>query len=415
MKTTLTENGTTEKVVEVEVERERYDRIFNEKVKKYSKEIRMNGFRPGNVPKQIVVGRFKEPIHRESLEDLVEEVIRDVCKEHQIEPVAPGRVEKLEEKAGEPIHIKAVLEVDPVIEVNDYKLNISVNPAPVADAQVEAELEGLRKRASEEKRVEREAREGDIVVAEYRNIIVNGEVQALPENRDFRVALSENLVPGMKEGLLGCKAGETRQVTAQFPENHPQANLAGHVHQYDLYIMEIDEPVPPALDDAFAKTAGFETLEELKKDIRASLEKVAFQQARDAAHEQAVGQLLARYNFEVPKARVQHYVKYKLEQAGHHHAEGEEHDHDHSDVEKEGVENIRRYRIIDEIAKKEKIKPTQEEVDERVRTMALRYGTDFETLKGYLRKNGRINDVREELRTEKTLDFIIGLEAPKSA
>jgi trigger factor len=79
-------------------------------------------------------------------------------------------------------------------------------------------------------------------------------------------------------------------------------------------------------------------------------------------------------------------------------------------LEQEAAFNIRRYRILEEIAKLEKIKPTSEEVDERVKEMAEQYATDFETLKASLRKNGKLIDIREELKSEKTLDFVIGFK-----
>ena len=82
----MTQPSATERILEIEVPRERLDKIFDEKVKKYSREIRINGFRTGNVPKQVIISRFKEPISAESLEALVDEVVKEACKENSIEP-----------------------------------------------------------------------------------------------------------------------------------------------------------------------------------------------------------------------------------------------------------------------------------------------------------------------------------------
>ena len=166
MKTNVTNPSSTERVLEIEVERERFDKIFDDKVKKYSKEIRINGFRPGQVPKQIVVQRFQGPIKAESLETLVEEVLKQACKENGIEPVAPGRIEKLETDEGKPILVKAVLEVDPPLQLKDYKLDITQNPADIGDAAVGAHLQGMSTRKSVAASVERPAATGDVVVAE---------------------------------------------------------------------------------------------------------------------------------------------------------------------------------------------------------------------------------------------------------
>ena len=86
MKATVSQPSATERVLEIEVPRERLDRIFDDKVKKYSREIRVNGFRPGNVPKQVIATRYKEPISAESLETLVDEAVKEACKQF------PGRI-----------------------------------------------------------------------------------------------------------------------------------------------------------------------------------------------------------------------------------------------------------------------------------------------------------------------------------
>jgi FKBP-type peptidyl-prolyl cis-trans isomerase (trigger factor) len=101
-------------------------------------------------------------------------------------------------------------------------------------------------------------------------------------------------------------------------------------------------------------------------------------------------------------------VESKLKEQGHVHADGEAHGHDHSDLEQEAEFQIRRFRILDAIATQESVKPSQDEVDARVKSLAERYGTDFETLKTQLRRNGRIMDIREELRLQKALDLVIG-------
>lgn len=220
MKTNVSNPSSTERVLEIEVERERFDRIFDDKVKKYSKEIRINGFRPGQVPKNVVAQRFKGPIKAESLETLVEEVLKEACKENGIDPVAPGRIEKLETEEGKPILVKAVLEVDAPLELKDYRLDIPVHPAEVSDSEVDAQLQGLRKRKAGETKVERPAAAGDVVVAEYQSIVIEGEERPLPQYRDFRLELGTSSIPEMDQALMGASAGEERDVAFSFPADY---------------------------------------------------------------------------------------------------------------------------------------------------------------------------------------------------
>lgn len=409
MKTQVTNPSSTERVLEIEVERERFDKIFDEKVKKYSKEIRINGFRPGQVPKQIVVQRFKGPIKAETLETLVEEVIKQACKEHSIEPVGPGRIEKLETDEGKPILVKAVLEVDPPLVLKDYKFEIPVHASEVPAEAVEAQVQGLRKRKSEENKVDRAGAPGDIVVAEYLRIAIDGEERPLPPRPEFRVELGAGGIPEMDAALQGAVAGDVKDVAFTFPEEYRNPELAGKRSEYKLKIIEVDEVKLPEADDAFAKEFGFESMAAFRERITADLGKQSLTRAKEEAYEEAMRRLIEANPFDIPKARINSYVNYKLEQQGHKHEHGVDHGHDHSDLEQEAAFNIRRYRLLEEIAKVEKIKPTSEEVDARLQEMADQYGTDFETLKASLRKNGKIVDLREEIKSEKTLDFVIGL------
>jgi trigger factor len=407
MKATVSNPNATERVLEIEVERDRLDKIFDQKVKKYSKEVRLNGFRPGNVPKDVIAKRFKDPINAESIEALVEEVLKEACKEHNIEPIAPARIEKLDTEAGKPVVVKAVLEVDPPLEVKDYKLDIPVNPAEAPDEEVEKQLEMLRKRQADETKVDRAAALGDVVVAEYLSISIGGEAKPLPPRPEFRMELGTSSVPAMDRALIGAKAGEEKLVSFTFPADYAQPDFAGKDSEYQLRILDVMEVKLPPLDDELAKKYSFESLAAFRQRIKDDMGKAALQRAKEEAYEQAMQRLMEVNNFEIPKARIQNYVRYKLEQQGHVH-ETEDHGHDHSDLEQEAAFNIRRYRILEEIAKKEKIKPTSEEVDARVQEMADQYGMDFETFKAQLRKSGKIIDIREELKSEKTLDFVIG-------
>lgn len=409
MKATVSVLNSTERVIDIEVPRERFDKIFDQKVKKYSKEVRINGFRPGQVPKEMVAKRFKQSIDAESLEALVEEVIKEACKEHSIEPIAPGRIDKLENEVGKPILVKAIMEVDPPLVVKDYKLDIPVHSADITDADVEVQVDMLRKRKGDETKVDRSAAMGDVVMAEYLSISIDGENHDLPAQREFRMELGGGSIPEMDRALLGAQAGQTKKVSFTFPDDYRQTNLAGKRSEYDLKINEVMEVKLPEVDDEFAKGYGFESMEACRARIREDLAKQSLQRAKEEAYEDAMRRLMEANNFEIPKARIQNYVRYKLEQQGHKH-DNDDHGHDHSDLEQEATFNIRRYRILEEISKIEKIKPTTEEVDARIREMAEQYATDFDSLKASLRKSGKIIDIREELKSEKTLDFVIGFK-----
>jgi trigger factor len=405
----MTSPSATERVLDIEVPRDRLDKIFQDKLKKYSKTLKVNGFRPGAVPKDVVAARFREPIAAESLETLVDDVVREACKENGIEPVGPGRVDKLENEAGKPIVVKAVMEIDPEVVLKDYKFAIPLKVQPVDAATVDARIDDIRRQLAQEIPLDRPARTGDVVMSRYLRIEMEGKEQPLPQYPVFRVELGKGSVAALDKALEGAKAGETREVAFTYPADFANPVMAGAKAAYSLAIEQVVEVKLPELDAEFAKNIGYESVEDMRAKVKERLEESGVRAAREAAWNEAIEKLLAANPVEVPKARVQNYVNHRLKEMGHVH-EHEDHGHDHSDLEQEAVNQIRRWRILDAIAIKENVKPDQEMVDERIRELAMRYGTDFEGLKASLRKSGKILDIREEVKAEKTLDLVIGYE-----
>ena len=406
MKATVTSSSATERVIDLEIPRDRLDKIFQDKIKKYSKQVKVNGFRPGQVPKAVVEARYKEPIQAEALETLLEDAIREACKTNALEPIAPARVENLDNAEGKPITAKAIVEIDPPVEPKDYLYDIPLKTGAVDDALVASRVEDIRRQLGQEIEAPRAAKVGDVVMARYEKIEVEGQAQELPQHPVFRVELGKGSVPELDKALEGVKKGDVKDVSFTFPGDYANQSLAGKHSAYKLAIEQVLEVVLPELNDEFASSIGYENLEDLKTRLKTRLEESAVREAREKAWDEAIGRLLANNPVEVPKARIQNYVNHRLKEMGHEH---EDHTgHDHSDLEQEAETQIRRWRLIDAIAAKENVKPAQEDVDAKIRDLAMRYGTDFESLKATLRKNGKIVDIREEAKAEKTLDLIIG-------
>ncbi len=430
MKSTLTEASPTERILDIEVPRERFTKIFDTKVKKYSKEIKLNGFRAGQVPKQVIATRYKDPISREALQELVEAAVKEACQTHNLEPIAPGVIENLEDKADQPILIKAKMEIDPPLDVKDYKLDLPIEAEAVTDEKVEHELEQLQRMQASDTVVDREAKIGDLVNAKYLSIIVNGDIKQVDENQKLRIELGKGSIREFDESLVGAKADQDVRITITFPMDYSSEELRGAKGEYQVHIEEVREISLPTLDDEFAKNNGANSIDALRLMIRTSLERSARDVAKGNLYDMAIRRVIDSNPFEVPKARIQYYLERKRKnkqgqnQDDHDHDheahshddhdhEGHDHEHDHAPVispqeQEDAVFVLKRARILDEISKKEKIKATQAEVDSRVVMLSARYGVPFESLKAELRQSGRINDIREELRMEKTMDFIIG-------
>jgi trigger factor len=150
-----------------------------------------------------------------------------------------------------------------------------------------------------------------------------------------------------------------------------------------------------------AKKIGLESLEALRSEIEKQIREYKERLAREAAQHKAIDLLLKKNKFDVPEARIRYFVTQELKKE-------EVTDEEVAAGRERAVLEIRRYRILDWIANQEKIKPTQEEVDAHVELMAHSYGVPADVMKSHLRSSGRMAEVREDLRIDKTLNWLIG-------
>jgi trigger factor len=408
VKATVTSPANTERHLEIEIPRERFNDIFDENVKKYSKELRLDGYRKGAIPRRIVAERFREPITNESLEKLVEKVIREVCEENSIKPVAPGKVEDLKNQNDEPIQIKAVIEVDQEVEFTNYTdLGIKVlSSEKVTDKDVNGQIEAYCENLAKEEKVDGPGEKGLIAKGEYLQIIIDGKELKLENSKKFSINIGGDKIPEFNEAFNGSRAGEEKEIAVRHPDNYPVPELAGKTGRYNVKILEICRSIVPQVDEELAKKLGAKDLADLRENTRKNMEHTRSLINKRKAEKEVIEKIIQAHPFDVPKARVDLFMEYMCQQNNIKVEDLPE--AERSAQEKEAIFNIKRHRILDQISRSEKIKATQQEVDAKIAEMAGQYGMQFDDLKASLRQSGKTNDIREEIKHQKILDFLLG-------
>lgn len=404
MKVTLTETKTTEKQLQFEVPQATISAAFDVRLAKVQKQAQIKGFRQGKVPRQIVIQRFGDSIRQEAIQEIIDQSLRSELEKAQIEPVAqPVIIDFADDKEAD-LKFVASVEIDPAFELADGYADLGVVAETVVldETEVEKEILELRKRLAEWVTVDRASADGDVVKGEYLYLAIEDESKDLPEKPMFRVEVGATGTPEFDKQLQGLKAGDVKEVKFVFPATYSAEELRGKLATYKLRVDEIQEAKLEDLSDDFAKKVGAESAEDLKAKISENLMKSKETNAQNDAQEKAMDLLLEKNVFDVPEARVANYVMRALNKERITVGELEEN-------RAEAVKAVRRFRILDAISEKEGLKATQEEVDARIQEMAEYYGLPFEDLKGQLRQSGRVVALREELRLDKTLKFIIGI------
>ncbi len=304
-----------EKKVTVEVDPEQVGREIDRAYASFGRRVKLRGFRPGKVPRNVMERHFREEVEREVVEALVSAGFRDAVKENELLVVAPPRVDTGPGvQAAQPFRFTATVEVKPRLEPKDYRgLEVTRRPPEVTQELVSAELAKMQEQLAQLVPVEGrfDAQEGDFAVVDH-----TGTVNGLPfEGGDaqgitVRVAQGE-FTEGFLPRLAAVKLGDSVELDHTFSATFRVEALRGQVAHLRVTLQALKTRQVPALDDELAKDAGLEgvgTLEELREHIRKDLglreERRAEAELRDAVVKAA----LAKNDFEVPPALVERSI-----------------------------------------------------------------------------------------------------------
>jgi trigger factor len=414
----VSEPESWKRIIEIEVPGEEVEKLFEEKLQSVKKDISIDGFRPGKVPNQLIRQRYGEAIRKEVVEDLVSKKFEEVCTEKKIDPVSKGRIKEMAHEAGKPLTFSIEVEVDPAIDIEGYKkLKIKVAPKKIRDDDVDASFKGLIDRFADFTKVDRPSKKGDYVRLAYQKVVIDGQERPDVKSPTYPIELgAEHRIKDFDKGLIGHSAGDTVTLSVKFPKDYADADVAGKGGEFTITINEVQEKVPADIATVLPKLGEFKDEAGLRDQLRTRLMDEALEKARHEAHSEAIEKLIKANPFEVPPARIETFMDYLMDQARQERRQNEAIP-SREDIEKKyhdvAVRTLKRQRILDFIADKEKITATQEDVDAQIRRIADQYKQPFETMKQTLRQDGTTLRIREDIREQKTLDFLV--ELPEAA
>ena len=290
--------------IDVAVEPEALDKRVDRAAVQLAGEMKLPGFRKGKVPPQLVIQRVgREAVVEQALRDGLPEWYEQALIESGLATIGEPKLDVGDLPGeGEALEFTIEVGVRPRAELGEWKgLEVGRAAAEVPDDAVQAELDRLREGFASLAPVERPAAAGDAVVVDFSGTI-EGEPFEGSESRDFVIELgSENLLPEFDAELTGAGAGDERTVEVRFPDDHQPENLAGKTASFAVTVKEVREKNLPELDDDFAAEASeFETVDELRDQIRSRMAEGLEQRAEAEFREAAVDAVAANAKLEIP-------------------------------------------------------------------------------------------------------------------
>ncbi|MEA2312101.1 MAG: trigger factor [Solirubrobacteraceae bacterium] len=425
--TTVTELPESRVRVEAEVQAKEVERKVAQAAKALARNLRVPGFRAGKAPAPLVIQRMgRDAVLDEAVRGAIGTWYAAAIDDAAIAPVGepdldlgglPGE--------GEPLRFSIEIGVRPKAELGEYKgLEVGRREADVSDEDVAAEIERLRERSAKVETVDRPAQRGDFVVMDFTGRLGDEPFEG-GGGRDQMVELgSGRLVPGFEAQLEGAGAGEERTVNVTFPEEYGAPELAGQDATFDVKVKEVKAKELPPLDDELATEAGFDTLDELRADIRERMGEAQSRQIDAEFREAALDSAVKAATVEVPdtlvEARSRELWDQMLHSLSHQGITREAYEQitgrseeDMIELGKEDAEqSLRREAVLTAIIEAEKIEPTEDELLAAIEESGAGDGTAPKKVLDRLRSTGRLDQLKEDLAQRKAVELVTDSAKP---
>ena len=403
-------------IPEADVARE-LDKAYNELRKK----AKVRGFRPGKVPRSVVVRLFKKDVHADVTSKLIQSSFMDALKETDLKVVGTPQVDPPELQETGPYRYDATVEVSPEIGDIDYNgLELKRTNYKVSDEEIEAQLKMLQKNLAKHEKIQesRPAREGDFVIIDFEGFHDGKPFDATAKTENFTLQIGKGpIIKEFDDQLIGMQPGDRREFAIDFPSDYNNDKLAGLKIAFQVTLHEIREEVLPPLDDVFAKKAGqYESLDDLKKVIAANLEQGYAKRVDQELHEQIFKELIARSDFEVPDTMVDMELEGIINEA--------ERSFSYRNMTFEDVgltresiaekyrdtalKQVKRHLILDRIAEQEHLSIADDELEAALNEMAANFNQPVAEIKEYYNQNkDKLEFFKHTLLEKKSINLII--------
>ncbi len=423
MNVTVENLAPCKKLLRVELDAKAVDEAFESMTKNFQRDASLPGFRPGKAPRAMVLKKYEADIADEVKKKLIPDAYRKAISEHKLDVVGYPDIEEIQFGRGQILQFAATVETAPEIQLPEYKgLPAKREQLAVTDADVDRALNLLRERQTDFKTVQRAATATDVVVVNYAGTCdgkplteLAPTAKGLTAQQGFWVNMDgTGFIAGFAAQLVDAKAGDKRTVNVDFPADFVTPQLAGKKGVYEVEVVEVREKVLPELNDEFAKALGAETLDKLKEGVRRDLENELNYKNNNSVRNQIIDALLAKVNFDLPETAVAHETRnvvYDIVR------ENQQRGVTQDIIEKEkekiyssassGAKNrVKAAFLFQKIAEKENIKVEQNDLLNRIGQIAQMSKTTPDKVIKDLQKRDGINQLAEQIRNEKVVDFL---------
>lgn len=409
--------------LEINVPKEKFNEALKKSYNKNVGKFNIPGFRKGKAPMIIIEKQYGEGVfYEDAIEMVCDETYPQAIKENEISPVDYPSIDVVQIGKDVDFIYTAKVTVKPEVKLGQYKeVEVSKVEYPVTDEDVDAEINSMREKNARIITVEDGAVEkGNIAVIDFEGFIDNVPFEG-GKGENYELAIgSGTFIPGFEEQLIGVKAGESKDVNVSFPEDYHVEDLKGKPAVFKVTVKEIKVKELPELDDELAKDVSeFDTLDELKADIRKKQEDSNKEKAKRDFENAVVTKVVNASEVDIPEVMVDREVDYMVKDLDYRlkyqgmdiqkytEMMGITIDTVKNDFKEMAKTRVKTNLVLEAIAKVENISVSDEAIDKRADELAAMYGTkDTKKMKESI-LNTQSDIIKEELANNMVIDFLV--------
>jgi trigger factor len=389
----------------------------NEKVEKrlqqLSKQVKLDGFRPGKVPMRIVRQRFGDQARHEVYGDVIQHTFYEAASQEKLMPVGEPAIE-IKDDAGEGgFAYVATFDVMPEVALADLSDGEIEKPvAEVTDADVDAMFDKLRKQRTTWAEVDRAAQDGDKLDINFKGFMDGEAFQGGSADNAPLVLGSGSMIDGFESGLLGAAKGETRTLELTFPEDYRAEHLAGKAVSFEVTVNSVSEPVLPEVDEEFVKSLGVDSGDaaELRTEVKGNMDGELTQKINGLIKERVMDLLIAKHGFDIPTALVKQEAERMKEQTkADMQARGQaaKFDLPASIFEEQAKRRVKLGMLVGEVIEKQELKANDDEIKATIERFASSYESPEEVVEYYMNNPQQKQTLENLVLEDKVVDWVM--------
>ncbi len=383
-----------------------------ERLKTLARQVKIDGFRPGKVPQQVVNKMYGDRVRGEVAGDLIQSTYYDAIRDQALKPAGQPHIHELDESEG--FRYIAEFEVYPEISLTGIdQLDIKRPVATVEESDVDVMIEKLRDQKKTWAEVERAAQEKDRITIEFSGI---SEGKNFTEGtvKDFPVEIgAKQMIPGFEDNLTGLKKGESKTFSLTFPEQYSKQELAGKPAEFEIEVLKVEAPQLPVLDEEFIKGYGTQdgVLETFRADVKANMQRELEQALHAKLKNTVLGAIYENVKFAVPNVlieeEIENLMKPYLESAKRQKLKREDVNLPKDVFKSEAERRVALGLILGEIIHIQALKVDEAKVRSTIEDMAKSYEQPEAFVNWYYSDKSRLTGVQQMVLEDQTIDWLL--------